>query len=159
LSSVADLAAGQAITALGYLPRNTAGGNASVIATVGASSCTFANGVFNEDTDSYPNTIPAPASASGVTFTIGDPTPIGSLAAVVTPSTGVTITDQNSDGSGNVSHFGNGSVIANLIGAAEGSFDVSFGSAGTFSVSCIFTTGDPNYSSVSVSPPIVCVVT
>jgi len=167
VSSVADLAVGQGITALGYLPRNTAGGNASTIVDViDSSHIEFGNGIYSEDAataggawiDGWVNTIPAPASASAVTFTIADPAPIGTLKAVISPATGITLTDTNSDATGSVSYQGNGTAIANLSGQAEGNFEVAFGSAGTFTIACTYETSDPNYSSLAVSPSLVFVV-
>jgi hypothetical protein len=149
-TGLTGLVAGQQISGLG-VPAN------SYIESVGASSITFVNGEFNEDTGQWVAPQGATASIGGQQFYVTDLAPIGTLLASVTPSTGITLADQNADSTGNVSHIGNGTAICNLIGEGEGGFTITVGSAGTFTVECTFVTNDSNYSGVTVTPAIVLV--
>jgi hypothetical protein len=149
LSSTTGLVVGQAINGPG-IPAY------SWIASInaGASSLVFRNGYL----DSTSNDLTATASGTGVALVVSDPCPIGSLLAAVTPSTGITLTDVNADGSGNIATIGDGTSIINLSGQAVGNFVVQFAAAGTFTIQCTFVTSDTNYSGIAVSPTITVVI-
>ena len=122
---------------------------------------TFGNGPWDEDTDSYLN----PQGAAGTLiggwwfFTVED-FPLGTLAVTVTPETGVTITDWNADGTGQViSYVGNGTAMANLSSQAEAMFGVVFASAGIFTVTVEYTAADGNFPSNQFAPTITVTVT
>jgi hypothetical protein len=89
----------------------------------------------------------------------GDPYPDGTLALTVTPDTGVTITDNNFDGTGNANNIGDGTAAENASSQGQAGFQVSFADAGTVSVSVVFTSADPNYSDASLATPLTVVVT
>jgi hypothetical protein len=134
---------------------NNALPSGSWISAITGASVTFRNGYE----DSTVNDQPALFSGVGMVLIVNDFYPIGSLLASVSPSTGVTIVDCNADGQGYVSYLGNGSAICNLAGQAEGNFEMTFASAGTFTVECMFVTTDSNYADVTVSPPITITAT
>lgn len=90
---------------------------------------------------------------------VTDPYPSGTLALVVTPSTGVTITDNNFDGTGHANNIGNGTAAENASSQAEAGFQVSFASTGTFTVSATYTSTDGNYASAAITNPLTIVVT
>lgn len=97
-------------------------------------------------------------SQSGVEFTATDPAPTGTFAISVSPSTGVTIEDQNFDGSSASPPVGtNGQLVCNWDGEAEGTFTIEFPSAGTYTVSAAFTSGDTNYANAAAAPLTVVV--
>ncbi|MHB1599305.1 MAG: Ig-like domain-containing protein, partial [Acidimicrobiales bacterium] len=117
-------------------------------------TASFGNGEWDEDANRYLDPVGALGSVGGFAFQTVEDAPIGTLAAVVSPGTGVTIFDQNSDGTGNVSHLGDGSVMANLTGQGWAVFQVTFSDTGTFRVSANFAppAGDANFAAASASP-------
>jgi hypothetical protein len=88
----------------------------------------------------------------------GDGAPDGTLDVTVTPTTGVTLTDQNADGTGNVSNIGTGTAAVNLSSQAEAGFRINFATAGTFTVSVAFNEADANYTNGSVPDPLTVIV-
>ena len=96
-----------------------------------------------------------------VTGTVpGDPAPGGTLAVTSTPSTGVTISDNNFDGGSDSNHEGSGTVAENNSSQAEAGFVLSFANAGTFIVSAAYTeVGDSNYSNATIADPLTITVT
>jgi hypothetical protein len=124
---------------------------------IGALTLVFRNGFLDTTSNDMPATFGS--SGVGIFLHIADPCPIGTLLTSVSPSTGVTITDDNFDGPTDIDYRGDGSAICNLSGFADGNFSMAFASAGTFVVECMFVTADPNYSNVTLSPPITIVVT
>jgi hypothetical protein len=164
LSSTSEVAAGQFIQcpSIPYDPASGRGGPYPAIITavyVASSSLAYANGMFDGDEDTFIDNLAPTVAVNGVTLTVTDYMPAGEFAAVVSPGTGVTIEDQNADGTGNVSHIGDGLAICNLIGDAFGDFEVSFANAGDYTVTCKYTSSDPNYATVTLSPPVKIVVT
>lgn len=153
IANAGNVAVGQLLFGDGIPP-------GSRIATWSPPSGSFGNGEFDEDTNAYLDPVGALASGTGVACTTVEDAPFGSLAAVVSPSAGVSLSDQNSDHTGNVSHFGNGATICNLVGTGYGVFEVTFSTAGTYSVTVDFTppAGDANFAAAS-APPITVTVT
>ena len=132
----------------------------SRIVSISGSTIVFGNGEWSEDLDSYLNTQPATSSIGGVWFGTVEDYPLGTLQVVVTPDTGVTITDWNADGTGQViSEVSNGSAMANLSRQAEGYFGVVFASAGIFTVTVEYTAADGNFPSNQFAPTITVTVT
>lgn len=81
-----------------------------------------------------------PASLTAV-----DEWPSGTMAATVSPSSGITI----SDWSDPASEPGNGSAMTNNGGQATGVLYVSGFSAGTYTVNVAYTSTDPSYANAS----------
>jgi hypothetical protein len=128
----------------------------NTVVSVTSTTVTFTNTPGGPDQG-----VPVPALASGTTipFTVLDQWPLGSCQVTVTPSTGVTVTDTNADGTGNVGHTGSGTFIVNLSNQAEGNFAVMFATAGTFSISAAYVPADANYLTATVAVPFTVVVT
>ena len=97
------------------------------------------------------------ALTTGETLYAIDQFPYGTLAATVTPSTGVTIEDWNMDGSSTNPGptTGNGSSMSNSGGQAMADFGVTFAAAGVFTLEVAYTSSDPDYANTSTSTTVV----
>ncbi len=81
------------------------------------------------------------ALTTATTLQAIDEYPYGTLGVTVSPSTGVTVADQNMDG-GDVAPDptpGNGTAMSNSGGQAMGWFTVTFASAGSYTVTVAYT--------------------
>jgi hypothetical protein len=159
--AVADLSVGQLVSGIwlpGYPDGTTYQNYISSITLTGGvpSSFTFFNaeGATGDDLGAL--------STNPMFVFVSDPAPSGTLDFSVSPSTGVTITDQNADasfGTGNVNHIGDGTAVCNLLGQGEGGCWISFASAGTFVISASYTSTDVDYLDATISNPLTIVVT
>jgi hypothetical protein len=157
VTRASSLAVGQLLPST-YLPD----GSRIVNIDLDAGTLTFGNGEFDEFTNSYIDPLGALVSIAwdeGGVFDAVEDRPIGTVAAVVSPGTGVTIIDVNADDGGNTSHQGDGSAICNLVGQGGGDFTVTFADAGTFTVGATFTppSDDDNFTTTSAQPITVVV--
>ena len=84
-----------------------------------------------------------------------DEYPYGTLAATVTPTTGVTITGYNLDGGSDSQHTDDGSAMSNSGGQAMATFSVEFADAGTFTLQVAYTSYDTDYADTSSSTTVV----
>jgi hypothetical protein len=80
-----------------------------------------------------------------------DEYPYGSLAATVTPNTGVTLVDYGFDGTGNDNNVGDGSSMCNSCGQAMGDLAVTFADAGAYTLAIVYTSTDADYANCSGS--------
>ena len=119
----------------------------------------------HEERAPMPNPAQLPATgwllkaAVNVTGSVsGDPYPKGHLVFAVSPTTGVTMADMNGDEQGIGNYIGNGKYVCNWTDQAEGEVYCVFASAGTFTLSCEYVSGDSNYSSVKLATTLEIVV-
>lgn len=147
---------GQAIQAAGLAADGSAGGGippGSYIDSVGvggANTFTITNG--QPGSGNVAGTPQAAyATSSALSMVANDPYPIGSLALSVSPTSGISMIDNNYDGTGDPGHTGNGQTISNMGGYAIGGVWVTFDGTGTFDLSATFTSADPNYTDATLA--------